>query len=149
MCFKSVCVLFVCCYFLKYSVYLRWLLSLPDDSGTNSRLKSESPFFLLGKVVMQQSYVSALIAMMVTIRLNLCYIFWMIYTFIFIHFKIFQHLIKIFESFLFLMVVSILFRSGASHTTAGWHLCCCSGLVLSGSCVPGTINIHIAYKESG
>lgn len=33
----------------------------PDPSGQ----KSESPFFLLGKVVMQQSYVCALIAMMV------------------------------------------------------------------------------------
>lgn len=31
---------------------------------------SESPFFLLGKVVMQQSYVCALIAMMVTISIR-------------------------------------------------------------------------------
>lgn len=32
--------------------------------------QSESPFFLLGKLVMQQSYVCALIAMMVTTRKN-------------------------------------------------------------------------------
>ncbi|XP_076599165.1 piezo-type mechanosensitive ion channel component 1 isoform X1 [Chaetodon auriga] len=41
--------------------------SLPDldVNGVPSDQQSESPFFLLGKVVMQQSYVCALIAMMV------------------------------------------------------------------------------------
>nr|XP_033468806.1 piezo-type mechanosensitive ion channel component 1 isoform X1 [Epinephelus lanceolatus] len=41
--------------------------SQPDlgDSAPSGPRKSESPFFLLGKVVMQQSYVCALIAMMV------------------------------------------------------------------------------------
>uniref|UniRef100_UPI0037E95548 piezo-type mechanosensitive ion channel component 1 isoform X2 n=1 Tax=Semicossyphus pulcher TaxID=241346 RepID=UPI0037E95548 len=37
----------------------------PQDLGVASGQQSESPFFLLGKVVMQQSYVCALIAMMV------------------------------------------------------------------------------------
>uniref|UniRef100_A0A8C4IET9 Piezo type mechanosensitive ion channel component 1 (Er blood group) n=1 Tax=Dicentrarchus labrax TaxID=13489 RepID=A0A8C4IET9_DICLA len=41
------------------------LLFLTGDSGAPSGQQSESPFFLLGKVVMQQSYVCALIAMMV------------------------------------------------------------------------------------
>ncbi|KAK2922149.1 piezo-type mechanosensitive ion channel component 1 isoform X2 [Channa argus] len=36
-----------------------------DVSGTPSGRQTESPFFLLGRVVMQQSYVCALIAMMV------------------------------------------------------------------------------------
>lgn len=34
------------------------------------RQHNESPFFLLGKVVMQQSYVCALIAMMVSITMH-------------------------------------------------------------------------------
>ncbi|XP_071337705.1 piezo-type mechanosensitive ion channel component 1 isoform X3 [Trachinotus anak] len=37
----------------------------PGVSGASGGQQSESPFFLLGKVVMQQSYVCALIAMMV------------------------------------------------------------------------------------
>ena len=43
------------------------MLFLPGVSDVPSCKQSESPFFLMGKVVMQQSYVCALIAMMVTI----------------------------------------------------------------------------------
>jgi len=45
------------------------LLFLAGAQGAPSgSQQSESPFFMLGKVVMQQSYVCALIAMMVTIQ---------------------------------------------------------------------------------
>lgn len=50
---------------------LTLLLYLAGVSGAPAGQQSESPFFLLGKVVMQQSYVCALIAMMVSIRMKL------------------------------------------------------------------------------
>lgn len=115
---RFVCLLSVFSSFYTFSVYLRRLLSLPDDSGTNSSPKSESPFFLLGKVVMQQSYVSALIAMMVTIRISFCSFFGLFYIFSKNIATPYQNALH-FESILFLIVVSMLFRSGASRTTAG------------------------------
>lgn len=57
---------------------------LAGVSGGPPGQQSESPFYLLGKVVMQQSYVCALIAMMVTNRiLILCCI--SVYIYIYIH----------------------------------------------------------------
>lgn len=88
-------------------------------TGTSSGQPRESPFFLLGKVIMQQSYVCALIAMMVTTRITD------------------QHLLSV-SAHTKRTFASALCRFGASCTTAGWLLCFCYGLVSSGSCAQGT-----------
>lgn len=49
-------------------------------TGTSSSQPRESPFFVLGKVIMQQSYVCALIAMMVTTRITNQHLLRCIYT---------------------------------------------------------------------